>query len=1078
MRGRKAPIAKITPPTHLGVFPRKRLFSALDGARKKRAVWVCGPPGAGKTVLVSSYVQTRKQGCIWYQMDEGDGDPATLFHYLGMAAVEAGLKGRRPLPPLTPEYLPGLPVFARRFFEALCARMKPPFWIVFDDYQQVPSGSAVHEILENAVSILPPGIVAILVTRSTPPPSFARLLASREMEILKWSDLRLTHEEAGGIVRIWWKKKSPKDLIGKMHRITDGWAAGLVLMLSHGIPDPKEMAKIPERPPGSIIDYFGNEVFGRLDPEVQAFLMKSAFLPSMTAKSAAQLTGYEGAQRVLSLLSEQGYFTRMHARPEPVYEYHALFREFLLARAKAVFPAEEIARLRRAAAGLLAERGQVEEAVALLRECGDWGELCRVILSQAPALIAQGRFQTLGEWIRFFPQSMLEEVPWLRYWMGVSGMPFHPGESPAHFEHAFRKFRDQGDVPGVFLSWSGLIDSIVYGYGGKQELVTWIAVLNDLMGEYKEFPSKKIGERITCSMMKAISFSYMGEPACTDEDLWVERTFSVARTSDDNGLRAEALNGLFFNLTGRDFRKTEMVVEMYRGLTRQPGVPPLARLAALSFEAPHAIVGGAYDRCMNAVTEGLELSAATGVHLIDFQLTGQGALCALITGDISTAKNYLRKMETTLHSQVPNLAGLYHYLAAWNAMANGDLAKAVTHSDQCLKLSEEAVFHWNMHLAHLQKAFLFFASGSEENAVAHLDCARKALRPGKSDLGEFSCSLAEAYFLLRKGEEEAALTPLRAGLKVGRETGLGGVYMWYPGFLELVTAKALEAGIETEYVRELIRKNRLVPGEAQLGLEQWPWPVRIFTLGRFEIVAAGKPVRFPRKAQQKPVLLLKALIALGGKDVAEGQITDLLWPESEGDMAHQSFATNLRRLRQLLGEERALVLREGRLTLSDRHCWVDVWALERRIGLAERVGKEGGRGDGGADHVRLLQQAVDLYRGAFLADETKLPWTLSLRERLRSKFLRAVVALGRHRESAGEWEKAVDCCLRGLEVDNLAEEFYRRLMICYGKLGRDAEAHAAYRRCKGVLFDLMGVPPSPETETLFRSLMTASGQPK
>src|SRR3972149_3001457 len=79
MRGRKAPIAKITPPTHLVVFPRKRLFSALDGARKKRAVWVCGPPGAGKTVLVSSYVQTRKQGCIWYQMDEGDGDPATLF---------------------------------------------------------------------------------------------------------------------------------------------------------------------------------------------------------------------------------------------------------------------------------------------------------------------------------------------------------------------------------------------------------------------------------------------------------------------------------------------------------------------------------------------------------------------------------------------------------------------------------------------------------------------------------------------------------------------------------------------------------------------------------------------------------------------------------------------------------------------------------------------------------------------------------------------------------------------------------------------------------------------------------------
>src|SRR3989304_2709072 len=102
---------------------------------------------------------------------------------------------------------------------------------------------------------------------------------------------------------------------------------------------------------------------------------------------------------------------------------------------------------------------------------------------------------------------MLEEVPWLRYWMGVPGMPYHPGESPAHFEHAFRKFRDQGDVPGVFLSWSGLIDSIVYGYGGKQELVTWIAVLNGLMGEFFLFPSTTTGECTPSRMMKAISFS-------------------------------------------------------------------------------------------------------------------------------------------------------------------------------------------------------------------------------------------------------------------------------------------------------------------------------------------------------------------------------------------------------------------------------------------------------------------------------------------------------------------------------------------------------------------------------------------
>ena len=56
---------------------------------------------------------------------------------------------------------------------------------------------------------------------------------------------------------------------------------------------------------------------------------------------------------------------------------------------------------------------------------------------------------------------------------------------------------------------------------------------------------------------------------------------------------------------------------------------------------------------------------------------------------------------------------------------------------------------------------------------------------------------------------------------------------------------------------------------------------------------------------------------------------DALWPEADGDMAQQSFATALHRLRQLLGNEKAIQRQEGQLTLDDRFCWVDVWAFER-----------------------------------------------------------------------------------------------------------------------------------------------------
>jgi len=93
--------AKITRPHLRGVLPRLRLFHQLDQGRKRSLIWVTGPPGAGKTTLVSSYLDARKRRSLWYQIDAGDADVATFFHYLGLAAKHAAPRYRKPLPHLT-----------------------------------------------------------------------------------------------------------------------------------------------------------------------------------------------------------------------------------------------------------------------------------------------------------------------------------------------------------------------------------------------------------------------------------------------------------------------------------------------------------------------------------------------------------------------------------------------------------------------------------------------------------------------------------------------------------------------------------------------------------------------------------------------------------------------------------------------------------------------------------------------------------------------------------------------------------------------------------------------------------------
>ena len=69
-----------------------------------------------------------------------------------------------------------------------------------------------------------------------------------------------------------------------------------------------------------------------------------------------------------------------------------------------------------------------------------------------------------------------------------------------------------------------------------------------------------------------------------------------------------------------------------------------------------------------------------------------------------------------------------------------------------------------------------------------------------------------------------------------------------------------------------------------------------------------------------------------------------------------------------------------------------------------------------------------------------------------------------------EWDRAIGCYQKGLELDGLVEVFYQRLMTCYGRRGRKAEALALLRRCRRVFSIVLGVKPSEETEAIMQRL--------
>lgn len=1069
----RTPIAKITRPEITGTFPRKRLYRLLDQAREVPITWVSGPPGCGKTLAVSGYVDARRLPGIWYEVDEFDADPATFFYYLALAGKKAAPRKKSPFRLLTPEFLQGIDAFAHRFFEDLLGRLEPGSVLVFDNCQNASSRSPFLSLLNKGLYRLPQGVTAILISRSDPPAEFVRRRVNGQVRRLQWRDLRLTVEETLGIARLPAKRRIPAETVREAHRRADGWAAAVTLLLdAEGTGGTAEKG-IVRQTTAEIFEYFAEEIFSRLGKEIKAFLLGSAFLPRMTARMAERLTGNPRAGEILSYLSRHNYFTEAHPGPDPIYEYHDLFREFLLTRAQRAFPWKEKQRIRREATSILLEEGRAEDAVLHLCMSEDWGGLTRVILREAPSLIAQGRNRVLSGWIRRMPEVHFRATPWLSYWLGVAVLPFDPADARHLFEKALARFREKGDAAGAFLSWSGISPAVWLGKAGYEYYDSFLPTLDELLREFGGFPSLQVEARALCGLIEALA-SWL--PIAVDGDKWIDRARAVADGISDTQLEGTLLNNIlsYLAIRGVSSGQVNSLLVSIEPLLREKDLPPVVRIE-MSLNAAHNYLWMAeYDRCLEVTAEALASAEAEDLHFLDMILLGQATLAALHKGDTHTAKSSLLRMVSLLPKAKPHDALFYYYIVSWEALERGDVALAERHWNVSKEMALKTGFPSVIKMSWIEGALLKRARGKTDEARALLSQACEVEKRHMCDRFSILATLVESGLLHDDGDAPGGAAKLREAMRCGRELGQLGTHFWHPKFQAEFAGRALREGIEIPYVQEMIRKNRLLPLPGDLDLEEWPWPVRIYTLGRFNLRVDGTAPPSGRKTAQKPLALLKGLIALGGREIPEEQLGEILWPDADGDLAHESLSTNLKRLRELLGDKQSVLLRDGRLTLNNRLCWVDVWAFERVVGQAG-AGRNRGAPDPGDPKIgETAELAIALYRGMFLPGETFCPQIITCRERLRSKFLRTVLRAGRRWENAGEWETALTFYQKGLEVDPLSEGLCRSLISCHLRIGRPVEAHAVYRRFRKTLSGVLGMSPSPALEALLKTAPAVS----
>lgn len=1062
----KSRLAKLTPPTLPVVLTRARLFRVLDRARTRPLTWITAPAGFGKTTLVASYLKARRRPVCWYRLDEGDADPSTFFHYLSLAAKSLAPRFRRPLPVLTPEYAFGMPTFTRRFFRELCGRLPRRCVLVLDNYQEVPSASGLHQLLPHAIQELPEHVSVLVMSRQDPPPSMITVQSGQAMTVVGGDSLSLSRAEAKAIVQLHWKKKADgtiRAFVDEAYRRVGGWAAGLMLMVEQAKADRMVSGSGPDGTSETIFRYLAGEVMERLSPDIQQLLLKTCVLSDIDLRSAEVLTGLSNAGDILAFLHRSRYFTERRQGTEPSYRYHPLFREFLLHRARVELGTPHLQALQRNAAELLIKEARIEDAVLLLQAAEDWEGIAQVILGQAQELVATGRIQTLEAWILSVPEPIRIHNPWLIFWLANTKVSFDPDQAYVLFDQSLVEFRRLSDRTGALLSWCGAIRAVLIRWAGLGRITKLLELFPSIHPAGASYPSIEVEAHVADCMAGAIMQT---RPDRDDARAWLDRAVSLSEHLPPAVQTGSRYMTEIYYLWFGDFAAARAGLEQFSRLRESKQWNPITTIFFHATSATFAWLDSELDLCRMHVGKARELVNQSGLHVWDGLIISQGVAGELLAGNLTAAEALLKEGDAATQ----RLGGIHRahflHLVCWFKLLRGDFPEAWTQIQQSLNLLAAEGGHMVGEASHaIVAAHILRERGRAPEAMQWLERVMQIADRMQSDLLRFGGWILTAQLAFDRNDETAGFDGLRKALKIAESRGL----MQYPGcqpqIMATLCAKALNAGIQVPFVLRMIQKQRFpVPPEARC-LETWPWPIKVSTLGKFEILIEGRPLGKSRKAPHRLIELLTAIITYSGAPVSAARLMDMLWPEADGDQARENLKKSIARLRQLLAVDDVLRWQDGEISLNPARCWVDAWAFEVYSEKAELRGVTGLSTLDGHEDIKV----VPLYRGPFLGWSEIPSWAGSYRERLRKQFTR----LFTHREKVvdGMQRKELMAELaRAIDVDPVAEPLYQQLIPLLVSANRHAEAAAYYDRCRTELARWAGRSASADLQELAQTI--------
>ena len=1042
-----------------GAIDRPAARAALHRATAA-ARWLTGPSGSGKSTLVAQHVGRHPMPTVWYRLDARDDDAA--FFYASFAlAIRRAFDGGPPLPSFSDDDRGRETAFAERFFTSVHRRAGIGAFVL-DNAHELTSG-VMQDALGHFAALSANAGEIWFISEGPPPLPFFDTIAARQVALC--NDVPLAFD-AGECAALASASRVRAMQGGELATLTGGHAATLVLACELLRDVEGDESARAEQTVAQIHRHLLGRVLDRMPDARRDVLLRTCFATQFNAAIAARVAG-DAAPRELDALHARGLLRRTGSAGAAVYEAHGLVRRGLAnVLADRIGNAAVEALAARTADALQAE-GFDEDAFELLVARGDFEGAADVLERIVERYARRGNAELAARTLGCLPASVIDARPWLCFWAGQALLGWHEEAARIAFERAYAAFERVGDAAGMRLAAARVITAFGMEYGDLRTLDAWMERHARAEGNAPVTPGIAYESALLLGLFN-VTLMRGAHPYGIDPDAIVDRLHKLLddvdawMTPHEPVAAARVLvdHACIFHGTER----AKAFIAETRSYAERIDVSALQRGRWYIAAASVHFNAGDHERAKPFLAAARTLAEESASLRLAFEAGMASVNAALKRSELTMATAELALLEAIAVTAPPAQRAEYARINARTLLMQDRLDEGLRWAEQARATAELAGYSGaHKRLYEIEYVYALVANGRYDDAITVAD---EAVAEQDERQRDVMLAIRDAVRFLASGLRD--ITLLDATLARAARMNFVNLLSRVRGGIACLCQVALARGMHVEFVRRVIEAQHLAP-PANAG-DEWPWPVRVRTLGGFELDMAGAPYRPSHKTQDKPLELLKLLLtcrALGRASADRDWIAERLWPDAEVSNPRKSLEMTLSRLRRLLGDDSAVLLSEGRVQLSPMRVWSDVDPLLQALRHAgvHKDGKARGMANVATAAVADITAVLDHYHGRFLPEDGDAPWLIAGREAIAGAVRSALLIADAVLDGRAD-DSLIPALERALLADPTSEDLGRALMRAWQRRGEHAEAIRVYRRLREMLSVILGLPPSRETEKL------------